>query len=363
MPAGRWRYPFSTGCYQSGLNYGGKFILSGRAFWFYLAKLILPLQLAPIYPKWEINTHLARQYIYPLAMLAFYAVLWLARKRIGHGPLLTMLFFAVTLSPMLGLIDFSFMNIAYVADRFQYLASIGPIALAAAVWTRGWEKRPVNSMSAMRTASTVICILLAVLTWRQAALYQDDETLFRRAVERNPQSAVAHLNLGAALTKHNRLDEARHEFEKAIELAPHDPMVHNNLGVVLAKQGDVAGAIRHYRAAMEHGGSWIKMVNDLAWFLATNSDSNLRDGMEAVRLAEVACSQTGYRDPAILDTLAAAYAEVGKFQEAVQTANMAAEKARKNGSVALIREIEKHAWLYQQRRPLREPRSDEMVSQ
>ena len=130
-------------------------LIAGRALWFYLGKLVWPEPLIFIYPRWSIDAGAPWQYLYPLAALAVVAGLWLLRHRLGRGPLASWLFFGGTLLPALGFFDVYPMRYSFVADHFQYLASLGPIALAAgaagarraaprrrrADGPRGWARR------------------------------------------------------------------------------------------------------------------------------------------------------------------------------------------------------------------------------
>ena len=111
-------------------------LIASRALWFYAEKLLWPMNLAVIYPRWEIDVADPLGWGYLAAAAAVAATLWIMRRRIGRGPLACALFFAVTLSPTLGLVDYSYMGHSFVADRFQYLAGIGVIILFAAATTR-----------------------------------------------------------------------------------------------------------------------------------------------------------------------------------------------------------------------------------
>ena len=115
-----------------GLSIIGRFLVAGRALGFYLWKMLCPLNLIFNYPHWNVDDRVWWQYLYPVAVAALFLILWLKRGRFGRGPLAASLFFAVTLFPALGFVNVFPFRYSYVADHFQYLAGIGPIAFIAA---------------------------------------------------------------------------------------------------------------------------------------------------------------------------------------------------------------------------------------
>jgi hypothetical protein len=161
-----------------------RFLIAGRAFWFYLEKLLWPVNLIFIYPRWDVNERVWWQYLFPAALLfLLLTALWARRWR---GTLVGVLFFAGTLFPALGFFNAYPFRFSYVADHFQYLASIGPIAVAGAGITTALDfLKKRNRFLGPLIYGTLIATL-GVLTWRQAAMYKDTETLFRTTIERNP---------------------------------------------------------------------------------------------------------------------------------------------------------------------------------
>jgi tetratricopeptide (TPR) repeat protein len=169
---------------------------------------------------------------------------------------------------------------------------------------------------------------------------------FRHAIQAAPSFADAHLNLGLALAAKGQLPEAEAEFREALEANPKLPSANWNLARALMAQRETPEAVNHLRA--ELGLKWNNQVaNDLAWMLATSPDPSVRNGAEAVQLAERICSRTHYRIPTALDTLAAAYARAGRFGEAAATARKAIPLA----SPGQKREFEARLRLYEARRP------------
>ena len=174
---------------------------------------------------------------------------------------------------------------------------------------------------------------------------------YRAALRADPGSAAAHNNLGSGLLQHGDIDEALSHFRDALRIDPASPEAHYNIARASRGRGEFAEALMHYRQAARLKSDWTPALADLAWLLATAPDGNLRNGSEAIRLAERAVSLTGRRSTTELDVLAAAYAEAGQFDRAVTTAQAALELASRNSPIAAA--ILERQELYKQRRPYR----------
>ena len=193
-------------------------LLAGRVVWFYLGKLFWPVDLVFIYPRWEVNAAAAWQYVFPAGLVGLLGALWWIRRR-SPGPLAraataalaAMLFFVGTLFPALGFINAYPFVYSYVADHFQYLASLGIIVLVSAAWGQAWAAARTGSILRrgllVAAAAGVVCTL-GVLTWRQSRMYRDLPTLYRVTIERNPACWMAQFNLGNLLFAAGRMDEA-----------------------------------------------------------------------------------------------------------------------------------------------------------
>ena len=223
-------------------------LIAGRDFWFYLFKLIWPQRLIFIYPRWQIDAGVWWQYLFPIAVLIVFAVLWKIRLR-GRGPLAAMLIFAGLLFPALGFINVYPFIYSFVADHFQYLACIGPLTLAAAGISLGLDALVVNQKFFRRTVYAVLLFALGFLTWQQSRQYIDIETIWRTTIARNPSAWMAYSNLGSFLTARGNTNEAIADFRKALELWPDQSKDHNNLGKALIQQGRVAEAMVEFQAA------------------------------------------------------------------------------------------------------------------
>ncbi|MGC4073951.1 MAG: tetratricopeptide repeat protein [Nibricoccus sp.] len=428
---------------------------AGWAIWFYLYKAVLPLDLVFVYPRWKIDGAAVWSHVPWLLALAALAVCWCCRQRWGKAWLFALGYFVALLLPVLGFLNISYMRHSFVADRWQYFAVIGPIALIAAGLTRIITWRPVVGAG----IASLLLVTLGALTWRQSRMYVDVGTLWETTAARNPASAVAqseignsllergavdeaiaryeralalqpdyglaHHNYGCALLKKNqpdaaverflralschpglhparyylgrtllqlgraeeaaielekglaeqpnspelhyhlgnarlqqgRLDgaiahfrkvvaldpgsaqglndlgvalirkgqpdEALGVFERALKLDPDLAEAHNNVGRMLQQKGRLREAIAHYRAALKLQPEDPDTLTNLAWVLATSSDASIRNGLQALVLAQRANQQAGRQNPLVLRTLAAAYAENGRFLEARGSAEQA----------------------------------------
>ncbi|HKE12018.1 MAG TPA: O-GlcNAc transferase [Myxococcota bacterium] len=288
-------------------------LIAGRALVFYAGKLVWPARLCFIYPRWEIDPGLVWQYTYPLAVLALLAGLFVARSRIGRAPLAALLCFTITLFPALGFLNVYPQRYSWVADHFQYLASIAPIALAAAGLGRMSSAWPVSLR--ISAGAGVLC-LLALLSFRQNEVYRDSETLWRNTLQCNPDCFLAHTNLGN----------------------------------ILLRRGEVEAALPHYRASVAIRPDDFVSVNDLAWLLATGPQG-VRSPAEAVALAERAASATQYGFAPALETLAAAYAGVGRFDDAVWMAERGLRIARLAADPKTERDLKSELEFYRTHRP------------
>lgn len=219
-----------------------RILIAGRAVWFYLWKLIVPVDLAFIYPRWNIDPARRWQFVFPLAAILTLIALFFLRRRIGRGPLVALLFFGGTLLPALGFVNVYPMRYSFVADHFQYLASIGPIVLLVAILRR-LVKRTTPYMP-------VVLIPLGLITFQQAKVYENTLTLWTDTLEKNPNSWMVQTNLGHALVEREDYDAAQERYERALELAPHLPEPHWNVGIGLAVRGDADGALRRFNEAL-----------------------------------------------------------------------------------------------------------------
>jgi tetratricopeptide (TPR) repeat protein len=176
---------------------------------------------------------------------------------------------------------------------------------------------------------------------------------YNESLRLQPDFAKAHYNLGLALHAQGKADAAISHFSESLRLKPGFAKAHNNLGVALASQGEVEQAIRHYRQALHLDPDYAWALNNLAYVLATAVDQKFRDGPAAVQLAERANRLTRFSQPEMVDTMAAAYAAVGRFPEAIQASQKAMDLARSSGKSELSKEIETRMRRYRAGLPYR----------
>ena len=174
---------------------------------------------------------------------------------------------------------------------------------------------------------------------------------FEKALSIEPNSPMVHNNLGLALLSQGKADQAVAHFEKALSIRPNSPEVHNNLGLVLLSQNKEDQAILHFQEAIRLNPNYPEALDGLARLLATARNQKIRDGATAVQMAERANQLTGYGQPEMLDTLAAAYAEAGRFPEAIQASQKALDLAYSADMSELAKDIESRMRLYQAGRP------------
>lgn len=218
-----------------GFSFVERALLAARALWTYALKLVWPSPLPVIYPKWEVGAADPLGWLALLGAPALAAALWFGRRRFGRGPLAGALFFAVTLSPVLGFVDYGYLQFAFLADRYQYLASIGLTTALVAGAAAFAARRPGAVTLGARTAAGLVLALLSVLTWRQAGIYRNEITFFSHIVAENPEARAAHRNLTIALLAADRPEEALETGRVALDREPDSADDLNNLGLALLR--------------------------------------------------------------------------------------------------------------------------------
>jgi tetratricopeptide (TPR) repeat protein len=176
----------------------------------------------------------------------------------------------------------------------------------------------------------------------------------KKALELGPETAEVHDNLGVGLAQKGRIAEAVPHFERALQIAPNLAEAHYYLGMTLVMRGQGAEGLKHWRQALKKDPDNAQTLNDTAWLLATSSDDALRNGNEAVTLAQHAVQLTRGRAPEILGTLAAAYAETGAFDKALETEQQAIELATRQGNGRLAEDLGRRRSLFEAKTAIRQ---------
>ncbi|MGA2018053.1 MAG: tetratricopeptide repeat protein [Opitutaceae bacterium] len=268
-------------------------LLAGRVVWFYVGKLFWPADLAFIYPRW----HVSADWTWSLGCLglaAAFAILY-GIRRWSRAPLVAALFFVGSLFPALGFFNVYPFVFSYVADHWQYLPSLGLIALASGgaagagrlLAGRFGGRSGLALRCALAAAATGILLVLFVLTRRQCQLYTDVGALYTDTLSKNPDSWMAHSNLGVSLMERGLLGEAIPHLEEAVRLKPDQADAHNNLGNALSKvPGRSAAAIAEFEAALRLDPALTEAHANLGWALV-NTPGRLAEGIAHLELVLV----------------------------------------------------------------------------
>ena len=212
---------------------------AGDAVWFYLGKLVWPHPLITIYPRWQIDTTQWVSYLPLLAVIVILSIFWLKRALWSRACFFAFAYFIAALLPVLGLIDNPIFRFSLVFDHFQYLGSIGPLALAGTglAWFSDFiiPKKPWLQS----TLCAGLLLILGMASWQRTWAYESQETLWTDTLAKNPNSWLGHCNLGLALFQKGRVDDAIAQYQKAVEIYPNYLAAHYNLGNALLQKGQL----------------------------------------------------------------------------------------------------------------------------
>jgi tetratricopeptide (TPR) repeat protein len=354
------------------------------AYVVYIRQMFWPAGLAVFYPHpesrlpvWEISLAL-------IVLVGITAAAFVFRKQAPYF-VTGWLWYLGMLVPVIGLVQVGWQG---HADRYTYLPQIGlyiAVTWAVADLIRSWRFQRM----ALGVAALIVVSALSWRGWLQTSYWRDSETLFTHALAVTSNNDVALNNLGIIFLDKGQLDDAISKLEAAIDLRPENAPAHDNLAKALLKKGQVTEAMVHYRKFLELEPANVEARNtlgtaliqqghvrealdqwqealalqpengnaasNLAWVFATCPQDSIRDGTRAVELAEKAFRISGGKIPMIYRVLAAAYAESGRFADAVETAQRGAELATSQGNPPLAAELESNIALYRSGGPLRDP--------
>ncbi|HVT72743.1 MAG TPA: tetratricopeptide repeat protein [Lacunisphaera sp.] len=242
-----------------GLGMLQRCLLAGRVVWFYLGKLAWPVHLMFVYPRWTIDASSPGTWLFLLATLALLAGLaWWSRR--SRAPLAAALLFGGTLFPVLGFVNVFPFVFSYVADHFQYLASLPVFALLAAGVARISGRLPVM---ARVPAAVGVLALLGGLSSARCLVYRDQETLFRTTLSQNPDAWLAYHNLALIYAESGRVADALPLVQRVLQLRPNYPLAENNLGDDLTKLGRPQEAVPHLERAIQLEPRYYQAYNNL----------------------------------------------------------------------------------------------------
>lgn len=303
------RYHIGTHGEVFALDGRERLLIASHGLWFYGSKLAWPVNLTFSYPRWDLQPGNPLAYGWLLAGLAMCGLLYYYRRRLGRGPEVAVAFYIATLSPMLGFIMLFTFRYTFVADHYQYVACIGPLALAAAglctpqlasamaglfVPNRRDSSQTADLHSPSKVPSpppraevgaldlgwvrAALCVVLVfalgTLTWRQARVYKSVETLWRDTIAKNPDSWLALGNLGTYLMHQGRLDEAMDQFQKALQINPRDVNSLVSVGNTWFRKGNYDEAAVYYRRALEVNPNSPEAHANLAVILANRGQTD-----------------------------------------------------------------------------------------
>jgi len=247
-----WEQKFHSGAMGSewAQTWLERIVIAGKVVWFYLGKLFWPHPLIFIYPRWPVAVPGITAYLPVLLVAVSLFGLWLNRRR-TRPVFFAFAYFVVSLFPVLDFFTVYFFRYSFVGDHFQYLASIGPLALAAAAITAAPAFFKGKTMFLKPALCGVLVVALGTLTWQQCGMYADDKTLWQTTVRLNPNSWMSQYNLGNDLRQEGRMDEAFLRYRKTLEIKPASSEARINLGNALLQKGRVDEAISQYREALQ----------------------------------------------------------------------------------------------------------------
>jgi Flp pilus assembly protein TadD len=226
--------------------------IAGMAILFYLATIVWPVNLLPIYPRWDVDPPKAWQFL-PWAVIGG-AGWWLWKNRQepwARHTIFALGFFLLMIAPVLGLIDISYMRITWVADHFLYLPMIGPLALLVGGITTWLATREERERAVFTGLAGGIMVFLAFNTFFYAMAWSSEDYLWDHTLVSNHDAWQAHNRLGARKLKRGDLEGAHYHFRHSSRLRPDLGETKNNLAIVLMKKGRTDEAIQAYQEAIE----------------------------------------------------------------------------------------------------------------
>src|SRR5947208_11235252 len=333
----------------------------------YVRQVFWPVDLIPFYVHPENRLEIWRLLIAAISLIALTAIVIVRRKQNPYL-LVGWLWYLVMLIPVIGIVQ---VGLQGHADRYTYLPQVGlDIALVWLIWdlTKSWRQQKI----VLSGASAFVVGALSILSWRQTTHWRDTETLWRHTLAVTPDSDVAHAGLGGilfvrgqidesidhyesalrlrdgnvaahfglgrALASKQKIDPAIFHFQKALSIQPDYIAASNDLGVLFARKGEIKEAIAAWQQSLSFDPENADAATNIAWVRATAADPDLRDGREALELAQRAL-RGGGENAVVLRTLAAAQAENGQFAKAIATCQRGEQLAQKNGDRAMVESL------------------------
>ena len=332
----------------------------------YIWQMIWPAKLGVFYPYPQNGLPIWQPIAAAAVLIAITTFVFALRKSRPYL-LVGWLWYVVMLLPVTGIIQ---INLQAHADRYTYLPQIG--LCIAVTWlisdllktpnaqrpTPNVEFRAYNSVFGVRRWAFGVFCLVVVITLTlsaraQVSLWRDSEVLWNHTIAVTKDNYFAQASLADLLMRRGRVNEAIEHSKEALRIRPNDANAENNLGLALLQTGDSKGAAAHLEKALAIDPAQMNAEVNLAWILATSADDSLRNGSRAVQLAEDVASHAGHPNAIVLRTLAAAYAEVGRFDDAIAAAQQGIEMAKATGNEGLVTDLERSVAAFRLNQPIR----------
>lgn len=246
------------------LNYVERFLVAGKALCFYIEKMFVPFNFMFSYPLWKISWLKPLHYVWIILFSGFLFSIWFLRNKIGKGPCAALLFYAVTLLPVLGFISIYTFYYSYVADHYVYVACIGPFALFSSLVVKKWHQSNLQIKRIITFFVICIIILLSIQTWRQSHIYKNYDTLWADTLKKNPRSLLANANMGTLYQERGDIEQALKYYFKALEIYPDDYVMYYNVGSIFKVQGKLDEAVKCFERAIQILPTYATAHNNLA---------------------------------------------------------------------------------------------------
>ncbi|MEY2481408.1 MAG: protein O-mannosyl-transferase [Verrucomicrobiota bacterium] len=314
----------------------------------YLKEMIWPIDLAVFYPLPRVPPNVWLVMMCAVILIALSAAAFFLHRKHPYI-LIGWLWFLGMLAPVMGIVQAGMQS---HADRFTYLPQIGLYVVIAWSATH-FTKRFAKQREILALAGIVVLTALALTARAQTTYWRDSETLWEHTIVVTKDNSFAHASLADLLLRRGRWDEAISHSKEALKVQPRDADAHNNLGLTLLQKGDETGAAAEFKESLAIDPGHMNAAPNLAWILATSSNPAVRNGPKAVELAEQVSQRAGHPNAMVLRTLAASYAECGRFREAIEVAGEGFQLASAQGNSILADELKRNIDNYRMSRPLR----------
>jgi protein O-mannosyl-transferase len=318
-------------------NWPERVARAGDVIWFYLGKLTWPRPLMAVYPRWQVHAEKWTSYLPLLAAILVLFILWLNRHSWSRSYFFAFTYFLVVLFPFLGLIDQSFWRFSFVEDHLQYLAGMGPLALAGAGLTRLSNLVAATKRWVPSSLCAGLLLLLGVWSWQRNWVYENETTFWTDALAKNPDCWLGYNNLGVAFVQKGQVGKALVEYRKALETKPDYAEAYKNLGVAFFQMGQPDDAIEQYQRALEFQPNDAEIYNKMAMVFAQKgeSDTAIEEYRKALEI------RPNYAEA--YNNLGIAFFQTGQTDEAIKQYQRALEidpgdaEAHNNLAVVLVR--------------------------